>query len=223
MVRATRSFRTGIHALAALLAILAAPCLLATAGGASAAVQAPAASATALPDDADEPAAPVDSPANEATVRFYNRDIVTLRGEFLGRDPELRARTSEATIRRVVERGTPAKVEFKESSEGTLVILGGELAMILTPADLDVLNGETMAQARAGVARRLGDAVTTAQREQAPARLLRGMLCGRCSAPASRLRPQRAYCGWDVGCASAPSAGSSAPRLPPPRARCGTC
>ena len=29
--------------------------------------------------------------APEATIRFYNRDIVTLRTEFLGRTPELRA------------------------------------------------------------------------------------------------------------------------------------
>ncbi len=157
---------------AVLLGILAG--LLIAAGGASAAT--PATSSPVLATGAAQASAPASSPAAEATVRFYNRDIVTLRSEFLGRGPELRARTSEATIRRVVERGTPAKIEFKESSEGTLVLLGGELTMILTPADLDVLNGETMAQARAGVARRLGDAVTTAQHEQAPARLLRGVL-----------------------------------------------
>ncbi|MFD1042029.1 mechanosensitive ion channel family protein [Pseudoxanthomonas kaohsiungensis] len=157
---------------AVLLGILAG--LLLSAGGTSAAT--PATSSPVLATGAGQASAPASSPAAEATVRFYNRDIVTLRSEFLGRGPELRARTSEATIRRVVERGTPAKIEFKESSEGTLVLLGDELTMILTPADLDVLNGETMAQARAGVARRLGDAVTTAQREQAPARLLRGVL-----------------------------------------------
>ncbi len=157
---------------AVLLGILAG--LLIAAGGTSAAT--PATSSPVLATGAAPASAPASSPAAEATVRFYNRDIVTLRSEFLGRGPELRARTSEATIRRVVERGTPAKIEFKESSEGTLVLLGDELTMILTPADLDVLNGETMAQARAGVARRLGDAVTTAQREQAPARLLRGVL-----------------------------------------------
>lgn len=157
---------------AVLLGILAG--LLLAAGGTSAATPAP--SSPVLATGATQASAPASSPAAEATVRFYNRDIVTLRSEFLGRGPELRARTSEATIRRVVERGTPAKIEFKESSEGTLVLLGDELTMILTPADLDVLNGETMAQARAGVARRLGDAVTTAQREQAPARLFRGVL-----------------------------------------------
>ncbi|KAF1705125.1 mechanosensitive ion channel protein MscS [Pseudoxanthomonas kaohsiungensis] len=172
MARATRSLRTMLQVRAVLLGILAG--LLLSAGGTSAAT--PATSSPVLATGAGQASAPASSPAAEATVRFYNRDIVTLRSEFLGRGPELRARTSEATIRRVVERGTPAKIEFKESSEGTLVLLGDELTMILTPADLDVLNGETMAQARAGVARRLGDAVTTAQREQAPARLLRGVL-----------------------------------------------
>jgi len=127
---------------------------------------------TGTKDEAAVQPAPV---LPEATVRFYNRDIVTLRSEFLGRTPELRARASEAAIRRVAERGTPAKVEFKTSSEGTLVLLGGELTMILTPGDLDVLNDETMAQARSGIASRLTEAVATAQREQAPTRLLQGL------------------------------------------------
>lgn len=109
--------------------------------------------------------------APEATIRFYNRDIVTLRTEFLGRTPELRARTSEMAIRRVVEQSGPLKVNFKQSSEGLLVLLSDELVMILTAGDLDVLHGETMDQARIAIAGRLQEAVDTARREQAPARL----------------------------------------------------
>lgn len=114
--------------------------------------------------------------APEATIRFYNRDIVTLRTEFLGRTPELRARTSEMAIRRVVEQSGPLKVNFKQSSEGLLVLLSDELVMILTAGDLDVLHGETMDQARIAIAGRLQEAVDTARREQAPARLAQGLL-----------------------------------------------
>lgn len=132
----------------------------------------------AVPTRGEAKPAPVAAaPAfDEATVRFYNRDIVTLRTEFMGRDPQLRARTAEAAITRAFERFGSGKVEFKASSEGTLVLLSGELVMVLVPGDLDVLNGETMAQARSGIARRLGDAVAVAQHEQAPMRLMQGVL-----------------------------------------------
>ena len=127
--------------------------------------------------DATASATAQSAPAfREDTVRFYNRDIVTLRTEFLGRDPHLRARTAEAAIARAVERGGPASIVFRNSSEGLLVLLSNELVMILTPGDLDVLNGETMAQARDGLARRLGEAVAVARDEQAPVRLLQGVL-----------------------------------------------
>ncbi|MBO9716817.1 MAG: mechanosensitive ion channel family protein [Pseudoxanthomonas sp.] len=114
----------------------------------------------------------------DATVHFYNRDIVTLRAEFLGREPDLRARTAEAAIRNVFEHQgpDPIKVDFRESSEGLLVLLSDELVMIVIPGDLDALSGQTMAQARAQIAARLQDALVTARREQAPARLTRGVL-----------------------------------------------
>ncbi|KAF1693405.1 mechanosensitive ion channel family protein [Pseudoxanthomonas koreensis] len=137
-------------------------------GGAAPAAAAPAAAAPAA-------AAPALA-FNEATVRFYNRDIATLRTEFMGRDPQLRARTAEAAIARAFERFGAAKLEFRESSEGTLVLLSGELVMLLAPGDLDVLNGETMEQARAGIERRLGDALAVAYHEQAPMRLAQGVL-----------------------------------------------
>ena len=121
----------------------------------------------------------------DSTVRFYNRDIATLRVDFLGREPELRARTAEAAIRRAFECGGPLKIDFRQSSEGLLVLLSDELVMIVTPGDLDALRGETMDQARIGIAARLLEAVTTARREQARARLLlppeasRAIPCGR--------------------------------------------
>ncbi len=114
--------------------------------------------------------------SRDATVRFYNRDIATMRVAFIGREPDLRARTAEAAIRRAVERPGPTKIEFRRSSEGLLVMLSDELVMIVTPGDLDALSGETMEQARMGIATRLQEAVTTAKKEQAPARLTRGVL-----------------------------------------------
>jgi small-conductance mechanosensitive channel len=142
----------------------------------------PAFAAAATPVPASLPAAVEDTPvaappaSRDAKVRFYNRDIATMRVDFLGREPELRARTAEAAIRRAFERPGPPRIEFRQSSEGLLVMLSDELVMIVTPGDLDALRGETMEQARSGIASRLQDAVATARREQAPARLTRGVL-----------------------------------------------
>src|SRR5688572_10293205 len=104
-------------------------------------------------------------PATESTVRFFNRDIMTMRSTLLGRSPELRARTAEANIEQVVQRpGTPT-VAFENIPQGSLVLLGGQLVAMYTPADLDALNHQTMAQARAEIARNLTQAVQAAERD----------------------------------------------------------
>ena len=101
---------------------------------------------------------------------------MTLRSTLLGRSVELRARTAEANIERVVEQpGTP-KVTFQEIPQGSMVLLGGQLVAMFTPADLDSLNHQTMAQARAQIARNLSEAVQAAERDHAPRQLVNGVL-----------------------------------------------
>ncbi|HEY5851286.1 MAG TPA: mechanosensitive ion channel family protein [Lysobacter sp.] len=121
-------------------------------------------------------AQPVPPPATEATVRFFNRDLFTLRSTLIGRSVDLRARTAEANIARVVEQpGTP-KVTFQEIPQGSMVLLGGQLVAMFTPADLDSLNHQTMAQARAQIARNLSEAVLAAERDHAPRQVVNGVL-----------------------------------------------
>ncbi|QSX76376.1 mechanosensitive ion channel [Lysobacter arenosi] len=133
----------------------------------------PAQSGSSLTADT-APATP--PPATESTVRFFNRDIMTMRSTLLGRSPELRARTAEANIEQVVQRpGTPT-VAFENIPQGSLVLLGGQLVAMYTPADLDALNHQTMAQARAEIARNLTQAVQAAERDHAPRQLLNGVL-----------------------------------------------
>ncbi len=127
-------------------------------------------------DTATTEAAAAPPPATEATVKFFNRDIMTLRSPLLGRSVDLRARTAEANIARVVEQpGTP-KVAFQEIPQGSMILLGGQLVAMFTPGDLDSLNHQTMAQARAQIARNLGEAVAAAERDHAPRQLVNGVL-----------------------------------------------
>lgn len=112
----------------------------------------------------------------EENVRFFNREVMTMRAEFLGRSPQLRAATAEANIRRIVEKPGIPKIEFKETQQGSVMLLGGELVTIITPADLDILHGQTMARARNEISQRLGEAISVAERDQAPRRFLQGVL-----------------------------------------------
>ena len=126
----------------------------------------PANAAQAEPDDG----------VREATARFFNRDIVTFRAEFLGRSPDTRARAAEENMRRVVEQRGIATVAFQQAPQGLIVLLGGQMVFAVLPGDLDHLSNQTMAQAQADIARRLGAAVNAAEREYTPRQLLNGVL-----------------------------------------------
>jgi len=146
---------------ALLLALLASPFAL------RAAPQAP-------PDAPTEDHA--DAAGQEAVVRYFNRDIVTFRADFLGRPPALRAKTAEENISRIAARYGNPDVSFNEVPQGMVVILGGQLVTIVTPDDLDKLNNESMADVRAHIAHQLTDAVAAANTAQSPQRIVRGVL-----------------------------------------------
>ena len=111
-----------------------------------------------------------------AMVRYFNRDIVTLRDEFLGRTPEIRARAAEENIERIVRKPGKAKVTFRQEPNLLAVFLGNELLMAVTPRDLDVLGNETLADARVQIARNLGEAVVAAERDRTPRLIVYGVL-----------------------------------------------
>ncbi|WP_157971391.1 mechanosensitive ion channel family protein [Dyella sp. C9] len=121
------------------------------------------------------PATAAETP-QQATVRFYNRDIVTFRSDFLGRSPELRAKSAEDNIGRIAAQQGDAPVTFKDAPQGTLILLGGELVAILTPDDLDKLNSESMADVRERIAHNLSEAVAASNAANSPRRLLQGIL-----------------------------------------------
>lgn len=114
--------------------------------------------------------------AQPATLRYFNRAIFTFRTDLYGRTPALRAESAVQNVDRVAAKGGPATVSFRELKEGTLVLLDGEAVFGFTANDLDPLGGETMTQARAGIAAALGEAVTEANTANSPRRLMKGIL-----------------------------------------------
>ncbi|HEY0504147.1 MAG TPA: mechanosensitive ion channel family protein [Lysobacter sp.] len=139
------------------------------------------AAATPTPPPADVPsggAAPQAQAQRDdgTTVRYFNRDIVTLRDSFLGRTPQIRARAAEENIERIVRKPGEAKVAFRQEPKLLAVFLGNELLMAVTPADLDALDNETLDDARRSIERNLGDAVAAAERDRTPRLFLYGVL-----------------------------------------------
>lgn len=119
--------------------------------------------------------APVEAPA-AATVRYYNRDILTFRSAFMGRSPLQRAEVTEFNIRRIVDEPGLPEISFKDTVGGSILLLGGEVVTMITPGDVDSAQGQSMAQVHDEVRRRLAEAVAAAERERAPGRVMRGVM-----------------------------------------------
>lgn len=168
-----------VRSAAVLLLVLTLP---ASTGNAVAAVPAaPAVAEPAAPEPKAKPAqtdaSPVlaAAPDEAATLRFYNRDIVTFRSRFLGHSPATRVTAARNNITRIVFEPGVAELGFQELPSGLVITINGEAATIVTPADLDVLNNQTMADARAQVERNLGAAIRTYETERGPRELAIGI------------------------------------------------
>ena len=125
---------------------------------------------TALPLWAADPSTDnaKDKAAPEATINFWNRDIVTLRATVAGAGPELRAE-------RVLERleGLPLNARASdintlpfvvEGQNGLAFMYQGKILFYVGANDLDKETGETLAQAGATLAAKPGRRVACALR-----------------------------------------------------------
>ncbi|MBP6626849.1 MAG: mechanosensitive ion channel family protein [Arenimonas sp.] len=111
-----------------------------------------------------------------ATVRYFNRDIVTFRARLFGNAPELRARAAEANIARIVDGNGIAAVSFQEQPQGVVILLSDQFVALVTPGDLDALHNQTLAQARAQVEQRLTEAVQRSESARNPRKLAASVL-----------------------------------------------
>ena len=89
------------------------------------------------------------------TVVIFNRQILVFRTSLLGVSAEDRARRTRANLERLLDRAGEGKLTVQPESLGNLVMLDGTLAVIVTPGDVDTLQGETLAQLTAVVIERL--------------------------------------------------------------------
>ena len=119
-------------------------------------------------------AAGAESGQGPATIRFFNRDIATLRAPYFGYLPAQRAAAAGQRIRENVARGGPGVVGMTQSPEGLTVNIDGLLAFRILESDLDADDGQTFDQARTVVSERLTEAINAYQQAGRGKVLLRG-------------------------------------------------
>lgn len=141
-------------------------CLLALA-----ALAAPVVAGAAPPPAPAAVAAPA---APTATARWFNRDLVTFRAPLYGNSPAMRARATEANLARIVDLPGHAGVSSQAVPQGVVILAGGQLVTVLTPADRDVLGNETLPALRDRTVVRLQAALAAAEQARLPQRLLAG-------------------------------------------------
>jgi small-conductance mechanosensitive channel len=111
-------------------------------------------------------------PEQAVTLTYAGRPIVGLRARILSRAPAERADTARRLLDDLVARDVVAPVSTREIGGAIAVTVGGEAALAIVPADVDVLAGQTLEGTAAEAASRLQIALAEAAELRAPGQLL---------------------------------------------------
>jgi small-conductance mechanosensitive channel len=114
-------------------------------------------------------------PDRAATLTYANRPIVVLRAQVLSRLPEERAAAAARTLDNLVARGVMAPVTTRRVRDAVMITVGDTPVMVILPADVDELAGETLDSTADAAAARLRVALAEAAELRAPGRLLRAV------------------------------------------------
>jgi len=91
---------------------------------------------------------------SEAPVEVFNRTIAVFRVPFLGVSAEDRARRTKAVVNELLAKDGPGEVTVEKAPQGNLLMIDGQLALILTPEDANLLRNESLeATTKAAVAK----------------------------------------------------------------------
>jgi small-conductance mechanosensitive channel len=132
---------------------------------------------TAAPADTAAPAfenmfslAPADS---AQPILFNNREITTLRSQVMGHSPGERAKLAGLRIHEVLRKTPSDSVRIKAAAGVAAVAVGDEAVFVLTPYDLDVERGETLAAGAEQAAANLRVAIAAYREQRSGRRLIR--------------------------------------------------
>jgi len=116
-----------------------------------------------------EPSAPA-----PATLRFFNRNLVTFRAPYFGSSPGERAATGSQRLREAVLKGGRGVVKMVKTNEGLSVTVDGIYVFRILAGDLDADDGQTFDQAQVVVGGRLEEAISAVRLAMRGTALVRG-------------------------------------------------
>jgi small-conductance mechanosensitive channel len=125
------------------------------------------------PPPARTAASPAESTPPPATLRFFNRDIVTFRTAYVGYSPAGRAATGSERIREALAKGGPGAVTMTRIGQGLEVFVDGLFVFRVLEGDLDAIDGQTFDEARVVVTGRLAEAIAATRQTRPGKALLR--------------------------------------------------
>jgi small-conductance mechanosensitive channel len=108
-----------------------------------------------------------------STLIFFNRPIVVLRAQVLGRSPAERTTGATRMLDDLVNQGITGPVEWRPVAGGALISVGTRGVFGLTSDDVDDLSGETVEGVATESATHLRQALGEAAEARAPGILLR--------------------------------------------------
>ncbi|MCV2352949.1 mechanosensitive ion channel family protein [Paucibacter sp. B2R-40] len=112
----------------------------------------------------------------EAAVVIFNRTIAVYRAPFLGVSPSERARRTHLYMNEVLARTGAGEVTVKHEPQGRIVMIDGEMALVLTPEDVDVNGSKTLDETAAAAKFQLEQVIAETRESRDESRLLRGLL-----------------------------------------------
>jgi small-conductance mechanosensitive channel len=121
--------------------------------------------------------APKAVPSGRAVPLTYNNRVITeLRAIVLGHSPEQRVASIQQRLDGLVEQGIVGPVATQKVEDFATILVGGQLAFGIAPADVDEVAGETIERKTARATAALQTALQEAVELRTPARLVRAGL-----------------------------------------------
>jgi small-conductance mechanosensitive channel len=116
-------------------------------------------------------------PSGRAVPLTYNNRLITeLRATVLGHSPEQRVASIQQRLDGLVEQGIVGPVTTQKVEDFATILVGGQLAFGVAPADVDEVAGETIERKTARATAALQTALQEAVELRTPARLVRAGL-----------------------------------------------
>lgn len=116
-----------------------------------------------------------------AVVKFFNRPIIVLRGSVFGHLPAERGKAIEERFSELLKSGKANIISTQITTEGTIIMLDGDLLMLLSNNDLDPFSKETMEAAVKEVNHKIENVLELIRKQKDPKTNLIGAaltLCG---------------------------------------------